>query len=263
MFSSFQFQIFLPLAIPDTSWNSNDWSIISNIVHAFEAFSSVNEIRRQIELTTNTASNLPFGLTQSYQILSSFSHSLRLFISSIPDFQVLPPSEQCSLLQRNLFGLFAFGGVYLMGQSGIFDSTENTMALQPLYGLEMIERIQRLYIQLDSDSILIKILLIALAFSSNSYTNAPRGDSFLSGTFRLFGSQNIYVELLWKYLIHRYEYQSSVERFSSLIQRILHALTLTMEIYQSNPVFQSFIDQLEQSLLVNDPTGILPLWGKT
>ena len=235
-------------------------------MHAFETFDSSKEIRQQIELATSTASSIPLDLTQSCQIISSFSNSFQLFISSIPDFQVFAASEQRSLLRRNFFGLLAFGGIYLMGQSGIFDSVENTMALQPLYGIEMFQRIQTLYAELDFDPVLVKLFLVALAFSSSCYAkhsqdNEPQ-DDFLSGTFRLYGSQNVYIELIWKYLIHRYGYHQSVKRFSSLIHRLLNALNLSIEIYQTNSHFQQLIDQIEQAFIINEQIHV-PLWGKS
>ncbi len=250
--------------------NNSERNIISNVVHAFDTFSPVTDIRRTIEIINTSASNFQFDLSQSIRMISSFLNSLQLFISSTPDFKVLTPSEQWSLLQRNMLGLLSIGGIYLMRESGIFDKPENEMAVLPLYGNEVIQRVKNLSIQLDYDPIVIKLILVALGFSSNCFTKHHRGnidkDSLLLGTFRLFGSQNVYVELIWKYLIHRYNYNESVQRFSILIKRLLDTLKLSIEIYENNQIFQTFIDdnieQVEQSPLINDKT-IIPLWGKS
>ncbi|CAF1496859.1 unnamed protein product, partial [Adineta steineri] len=87
--------------------NSSDWTIISNVIHAFDTFSPVPEIRRTIETITTSASSFQFDLNRTLQLISSFSNCLQLFISSVPDFKILTTSEQWSLLQRNMFGLLS------------------------------------------------------------------------------------------------------------------------------------------------------------
>jgi hypothetical protein len=113
-------------------------------------------------------------------------------------------------------------------------------------------------------------MLITLTFSSNLFTltkdeNMSR-DSLLYGTFRLFGSQNVYVEILWKYMIYRYGFSESVKRFSVLIKLLLDMLQLASDINDSNSIHHTLADQLiEQtgrSLRIDDQENI-SLWGKT
>ncbi|CAF3630414.1 unnamed protein product [Rotaria sp. Silwood1] len=248
---------------------SSERNLISNIIHAFDTFSPISETRHTIEIINTSASSLHFDLSRSLQMISSFLKSIRSFISSTPDFKILTTSEQWSLFQRNMLGLLSIGGMYFMRESGIFDKPENEMAIIPLYGNEVVGQVKTISAQFNCDPTLIKLVLVALAFSSNCYTKQTRRnidkDSLLLGTFRLFGSQNVYVELIWKYLIHRYTYDESVRHFSTFIQRLLDALKLSIEIYENNPIFQTFIDdnaeQIEQSSTTDDKT-IVPLWGK-
>jgi hypothetical protein len=225
-----------------------EWNIISNVVHAFDTFSPVREIRRTIETRNTTASSLQFDINQSIQLITSFSNCLQLFISSTPDFKVLTTSEQWSLMQRNMFGILAIGALYLMRESGIFDKPENELVIVPLYGSEVVQQAKQISEHLAFDPIVIKLMLIALAFSSNCFTNHNREsmdkDSLLFGTFRLFGSQNVYVELIWKYLIYRYNFNESVQRFCKLVTRLLDTIKLSVEIYETNRTYQTFIDTI-------------------
>jgi hypothetical protein len=243
--------------------------MISNVLHAFETYSPIPEIRRAIESVNTSASISQYDVPQSLKMISTFSNSLQLFISSTPDFQILTTAEQWSLFQRNMFGLLSIGAIYLMREAGIFNKPENEMTVLPLYGSELLQKAKIISTQLDCDPTVIKLTLVALAFSSNSFIKHNRGqmdrDSLLLGTYRLFGSQNVYVELIWKYLIHRYNFNESVQRFSILIKRLLDTLKFSIEIYENNQIFQSFIDdtveQVEQSPIINEKT-IIPLWGK-
>jgi len=249
--------------------NASDRTLISNIIHAFDAFNPVGVVRHTIEILNTSASNLQYDVSQSLTIMSLFYNSLQSFVSSIPDFKVLTPTEQSSLFQRNMLGLFCIGGMYLMRESGILDKSENEMILLPLYGIEVLQQAKNICRQLNCDPILFKVMLIALAFSSNCYMLHNRGnidrDSLLLGTFRLLGSQNVYVELMWKYLIHTYDYNIAVQNFSTLIKQLLDTLRFSINLYESNQIHQAFIDttieQTEKSSIVNEKAAV-PLWGK-
>ncbi|CAF1080423.1 unnamed protein product [Adineta ricciae] len=258
----------LDLIKHDSLLTSTDLLTISNIVHAFDTFSPVADIRRTIETLHSSASNSQFDSQQTIQMLSSFSNCLLLFLSSTPDFKVLTTSEQRSLLQRNMFGLLSLGGMYLMRESGIFDTPENEMIVALLYDDDTIRQARLISKRLD-DPTLIKLMLVALAFSSNCLTQANRTnfdrDSLLHGTFRLFGSQNVYVELLWKYLNHEHDDYQAVQRFSKLIKLFLDTFKFSCEVYETNELYQKFIDMVteeaEKSSVINDQT-VIPLWGK-
>ena len=249
--------------------STSDQILISNIVHAFDTFSPVAEIRHTIEVLNTSASNFQYDVSQSLGIMSMFYNSLQSFICSTPDFKVLTPTEQCSLFQRNMLGLLSLGGMYLIHQSGIFDKPENESILLPLYGPDIMKQAKHICQQLNDDPALLKLTLVALAFSSNCYMLHNRGnvdkDSLLLGTFRLLGSQNVYVELIWKYLIHTYDHQLAVQKFSTLIKQLLDTLNFSIYLYENNPIHQAFIDniieQMEKSSISTE-NAIVPLWGK-
>lgn len=261
--------------MPSSHLNSStltnpEWNMISNVVHAFDTFSPVARVRQTMEIITGTASTLRFDLTQSLNFLKSFYQSLRSFISSTPDFKVLTSTEQSSLFQRNMLGLLALGGMHFMRDCQIFEQSEFEMAIIPLFGQEQFQRAKKISQQLDSDPTLVKLLLIALAFSSNcstveGNTTTTEQDTLLLGTFRLFGSQNVYLELIWKYLIHRYGNVESIQRFSNLIKSLLDTLKFFSDIYENNSVFQQFLtdrlQQDEQSTNLSESL-LIPLWGK-
>jgi len=243
--------------------------LISNIVHAFDAFSPVAEVRHTIEMLKTSASDIQYDVSHSLRIMSAFYNSLQLFISSTPDFKVLTPTEQCSLLKRNMLGLLCIGGMYLMRESGIFDKPENEMVLLPLYRAEALQQAKMICQQINGDPVLFKLMLVALAFSSNCYMLHNRGnidkDSLLFGTFRLLGSQNVYVELMWKYLIHTYNHNIAVKEISALVKQLLDTLNFSIDLYENNQIHQAFIDdtieQTEKFSIINEK-AVVPLWGK-
>lgn len=168
-----------------------------------------------------------------------------------------------------MLGLLAVGSMYYMRESGVFDKPENEIAIIPIYGSEIVQKARMISERFDCDPILIKLVLVAMAFSSNCFIQQNRTntdqDSLLLGTFRLFGSQNVYVELIWKYLVDRYSYDGAVKQYSTLVKRLLEVLKFSIEIYENNQIFQKFIDdsagEVERFPIV-DGRSIIPLWGK-
>ena len=151
----------------------------------------------------------------------------------------------------------------------MFENLTNEQVLIPLFGSENVHHTKSISIRLDHDLTLVKLLLMTLLFSSNCYPVNRKDridrDSLLLGTFRLFGSQNVYAELLWRYMLYRYDFRETVRRFDALIKVALDALRLSSYIYQSNELYQNLSDRLaehsERSLALIDDENA-PLWGK-
>jgi hypothetical protein len=91
-------------------------------------------------------------------------------------------------------------------------------------------------------------------------------DSFIFGTFRLYGSQNIYLELLWKYMLYQYGYSETVIRFSKLVKCVLSKISQAASIYMSNGIIHDVIDEVTEKMketLIISQNDSRPLWGKT
>jgi hypothetical protein len=195
--------------------------------------------------------------------------SLQSFINCTPDFRVMTTEEQCSLLQRNMQGLLAFYCVFVFRESGVFYNHNTEYAVTPLYGYNNAQRTKYVTLRLDHDLTLVKLMLITLTFSSNYFMINEEDhiirDSLLNGTFRLFGSQNVYAEILWKYMTYRYGYWEAVRRFDSMIKVSLDALNLVSDIYDSNKTHRDFTENISEQcehVLKLNGSEITPLWGK-
>lgn len=105
-----------------------------------------------------------------------------------------------TILEHNLQGTAGFNCGFVSRKVGLFNSSEFSRSGILAYGLEIICRAKHLKSQLDPDSTLIKLMLVILTFSSNCLImNVPKtihNDKLLEGTFRLFGSQNVYADYI-------------------------------------------------------------------
>jgi hypothetical protein len=209
-------------------------------------------------------------MSQILSMFTSFYSSTESFIGCTADFQILTVGEKCSLYQRNLHGVLHLCATLILRLSGMFDSSMNDKILISVYGFDIWQQTKRIALQFDYDLTITKLTLLILAFSSNCYRVSEHEnmhhDSLLYGTFRLFGSQNVYVETLWKYLIYRYDYYDASLRFARLIKHMLDLLKISEKAQQNNELHQNFLDEItestKQSLVINE-NQFVPLWGKT
>ena len=194
--------------------------------------------------------------------------AMRSFVSSIPDFQILTTDEQSSLLKRNWQAITGLSVLLVLRDSAAFDGPEYTSNAIEVYGTEVVQRARRIRSRMDPDSTLTKLMLVVHTFSSNCLIMAaPRSkqnDSLILGTFRLLGSQNVFVELVWTYMIYRYGYRETVIRFASLVKQMLDMSSHLADSYLTSRAHHQFVDEMvgENKLLVsNNSSSYVPLWG--
>jgi hypothetical protein len=246
-----------------------DWTLLSNVVHAFDNFIPIEETKQTIAHLSICPLGVPLDMSQVLSMFTNFYTSAESFIGCTADFQVLTVGEKCSLYQRNLHGVLNLCATLILRLSGMFDSSTNEHIIMGVYGYDIFQQTKRIALQLDCDLIIIKLTLFILAFSSNCYMvdehENMHHDSLLHGTFRLFGSQNVFVEILWKYMIHRYGYRDTVLRFSALVKQTLDLISLVVNMYRSDKLHQYFVDHTitkATSTIKLDENNSIPLWGK-
>lgn len=210
-----------------------------------------------------------FNTTHTHNLFRTYYTAAQSFVASSPDYKVLTVNEQSSLLKRNLNGLFIFCAEIVCRDLKMLENAAWSNTLTYTLGSDMIERKRYLNSRLEHDTTLIKLMLIIIAFSSNCYMLDERqtiyNDHLLYGTFRLLGSQNVFVDILWKYMIYRYGYRESVLRFSRLVKQTLDLITLVVNMYRSDRLHQNFVDdtiKMATSMIKLDENNSVPLWGK-
>ena len=239
-------------------------------MHAFDKFSIVPTLEETVKNISSSPDQIHLNPVDVLAMIGSTYRAVQSFVSSTPDFQILTTDEQRSLFDRNLNGVSSFGTNLFFRDSNLFDNAQFCTSLITLNGREAVHEIQHCIDHLDTDSTLLKLILLVIIFSSNSFIvhvdQNMHKDSLLYGTFRLLGSQNVYVEVLWKYMIYRYGYYETVMRFSRIIKCIVEKIRHFANNYQTNDLFHNYIDAInekaKETLIMNQNQPII-LWGKT
>lgn len=247
-----------------------NWILLSNILHAYDSFCPVSEVRPIIQFLTKNPIGSQYMFQESQNILSLMCQAFQLSVSATADFRIMTTDEQRALLERNMRGIWALHSMVICSQCNLFDLETSRSIMVPLYGTEKVEYVKFISARLDPDMTLVKLLLMTLSFSSNCFTvdlDQVKGrDCLLAGTYRLFGSQNAYIEVMWKYMLYRYGYFESAKRFAALIKLMLDEMTLASIIYEENKVHHDLTNKIVQDFeraLIIDGSESIPLWGKT
>ncbi len=249
---------------------TSQWILLSNVFHAYDRFNPVSTYNGILKNLSLSPYETRFDAADILKTTSCAFTSLQSFISSTPDFQVLSLNEQQSLLERNLHGMGPFAVSLAFRDTNFFQNSKCYNAFLEFYGSETTMQEEHLINQLDLDSALLRFIILVISFSSNCFIvdihENIHNDSFLFGTFRLFGSQNVYVEVLWKYMLYQYGYYETVVRFTGLIKCALDKIKQTSSLYMSNKIHKNLVDGIvkysQESLIISRNEPVL-LWGKT
>ena len=183
-------------------------------------------------------------------VVISFYTSLQSYINCTNEFRTFTEVEQGSLYQRNFHSITSLAGQLILRESGFFEHTAYMYAFGSLYDAETLARADAIIKRLDYDSTIVKIFLIIISFSSNCFLIGKKEnlqeDHLLRKTRVLFRYQNLYTELLWKYLLFRYGHLAAAIRFSGLVKQMLDLIPLTIDAYTENSAHQLMVNEITE-----------------
>lgn len=202
----------------------HEWNLLSNLINSYDERNLPNQINSY--LTNQICLPLKIRVKENRTLnqIALLYFNIQLFINHCPFFNCLTTDLRNELIRRNINLVGSFNGFYLGKQMKIFENATYSKYLDNVYGLDYTNKILRASQRLESNENLIKILSMILIFSTNyTYDNNNRVE-FKSDTRILFSKQNIFVTLIWKYLIFQYGFQEAILKLSSLIKSILDLL---------------------------------------
>jgi hypothetical protein len=141
---------------------------------------------------------------------------------------------------------FIISKVRLMSCSAYFDT------IGSISHPRVIKFAERVANRLDFDMTVMKLFLAILSFSTISYTvyshSPPMNLSNIKEVLRI---QNAYIELLWRYLVYKYDFKTAVRCLSELIRcffSIHDALVISHDVQWLTDTVDSLVQQTKQAL---------------
>lgn len=169
------------------------------------------------------------------------------YFKNIPEFISINIDDRIRLL-KNHFCIVVNLNEFIMHP----ETTSNLVATwTSLFGIDITERLLKRNQLLEAfayDFILLRLVLIILILSSSNArnTNVVDLDLICDDSLSIFAAQNVYVELLWKYILSRSETEKdAVKFFNKLIMCILYVQNIDMYIDGYIYALQDEIKQIE------------------
>jgi hypothetical protein len=178
------------------------------------------------------------------------------FIERSPYFHNLSTDIRRIIIQNNLNGIGSFNTMLAALEANVFDNENHVARCNEIYGVDYVKESYRLLMKIESNRTLLKIILMILAFSNNcsivtyDYSIKP----ITISSYQLFYIQNIFVSMLWKYLIYQYGYVDAIRCFVRLVKNYLDVLRRTHENVsrQHYQMVHTILEKTTCSLLLDD-----------
>jgi hypothetical protein len=223
--------------------SSSDQVILANIFNAYENSCIV---ARNTHFPT-------FPVIQHTSIHGFLNEIELLFPAFIDYFKHIPEFDQIVMddkvrLVKNHFGIMLNINEQMMHP---VTSSNLIITWTNIYGVDTAARLwkrNKILEQFLFDPILLKVVLIVLVLSSSNarMLESTDIDQICDDPLSIYFSQNIYVELLWRYILSRAVTQEdAVKFFDKLMLCILHMNNLHMFVYSYISHFKEEVKQMK------------------
>jgi hypothetical protein len=223
--------------------SSSDQVILANIFNAYE---NTCIVARNTHFPT-------FPVIQHTSIHGLYNEIALLFppfidyFKHIPEFNKIIMDDKVRLVKNH------FGMMLNINEQVMHPVTSSNLIITwtNIYGVHIAARLwkrNKILEQFLFDPILLKLVLIVLVLSSSNarMVESTDIDQICDDPLSIYNSHNIYVELLWRYILSRVvTEEDAVKFFNKLMLCILHMDNLHMYIHSYISNFQDEIKQMK------------------
>ncbi|UJR15864.1 hypothetical protein I4U23_002790 [Adineta vaga] len=222
----------LNLLFNDSSTLSiKQWSLLSNIINTYDARYPIDNLKKSLEVEANLPVKMRMKLASTnYMNYVTLCYALLIqFLQGVSHFNIVSKGSRSILIERTMSNLGGLNGLFIVRELNLHINYEYITCTIETYGLTIIHEVVKLAHRIDQDGILFKLVLVVLSFSTcynTIYTtdddhNVTLQSNSSLNSMEIFSIQNIYVDVMFKFLLYRYGYDQAVLRFGSLIKTIL------------------------------------------
>ena len=221
------------MAIPhnnSVTLTHDEWNLLSNVLSAYDEQNLVQKTENAIKTQLSLPPKLRSKQMHTLNLLGLFYSSINSFLERSPFFNALSPDLRRLMIENNLNGTGALNLLYTAAQAKLFDHLYLIVNCDRIYGSDYVQENQRLVARLDNNGTLIKLMLMILSFASNSspliYQQSRNSTTHSSESISiaLLRIQNIFITMMWKYLVYQYGFHDAVKRFDHLVKNYLDIL---------------------------------------
>ncbi|CAF1282725.1 unnamed protein product [Rotaria sordida] len=236
--------------------STDQWALISNLSHCYDEYSGLSIGERFMCRQTSLPIKIRFKSAPVVEFIKGLFDETQLLFNNNRDFLSLSMDDRCTLLHTTIKHIGSLSSNFIYHKIDLFSYPAYYDTVGMITNVNSIIATKRVSVRLDFDVIVLKLLLAILCFSTFQYTvysHTPPVN--LTNIQQILYIQNTYTELLWRYLVYKYNFEGAVKCFSDLI-RCLFAVHDTIiaveEIEWFSDKVNSVIQKTEQTLNLYD-----------
>lgn len=205
----------------------DEWNLLSNIIHAYDEQNLAIRTQHFLQQQLTFHPKIRSKATHALEVIGSFYSAVQPLLERTLYFRQLPSEQRRLIVQNNLCGSGTFNSMIAAVEANVYGNQAHIDACNKVYGKEYVEESHRVLKRLETNLTLLKILLLILAFASNSSIvifDHSYDQRISHHTVSLLKIQDVFVTMIWKYLIYQYGYIEAVKRFSNIVKNFLDTL---------------------------------------
>ena len=232
------------------------WNNLSNLVHCFDEHSGLTFANDYLQAQMNLPPKYRFKVSSVGTFLGQLMEQVQSVTEMNRDSQVISLRDRKLLLHNTAEYTTSFGCAFLFRETGLFDQPLYLQAAEVLLKENFIHFAKRLVEHLDSDVVFLKIIVALMSFFTSNYTvYIHEPPTNLDNAISIFHLENIYSDLVWRYLLYKYGHQQAVQCFSNLIRCFLllnDTVVQAHEVRQFTEIIDTVVQTTEEKLHISD-----------
>jgi hypothetical protein len=185
----------------------DEWNLLSNIIHAYDEQNLIVRTQCRFKEQATLPPKLRSNITNTLELIGLYYTAMQPFIESSSHFHASSADIRRIIIQNDYY----------------------TATCNEIYGVDYVQNGYQFMSKMEPNRILLKILLMILAFSTNcSLVTYDHSINFinisLNNTLHLIHIQNIFITMLWKYLVYQYGHRDAIKRLVRLVKNYLDVL---------------------------------------
>ncbi|CAF3836149.1 unnamed protein product [Rotaria sp. Silwood1] len=234
----------------------DQWNLLSNIVNCYEAYNGFLIGESYMHEQHKLPLKLRFKPESVSKLYEMTLEQVQQLYKNNQDFLSLPSHDR-SILLHSTFGHTSTLSLNVIAHPvGLFNYSTYYDVLGTMSHPRVIPIAKRIASRLDFDIVIMRLFLAILSFSTINYTvysDTPPVDS--SNTKQILHIQDTYVELTWRYILYKFNYEQAVETFSDFIRCLfgIHDDIVTgHEVQWFSNTIDSLVQKTEETILHDD-----------
>ena len=241
----------------NSSLDDSQWALISNLVQNYQDAQSLS-ISEMIKCENDSLGIINPSTLQS--LLTSFYETAGRSLRSNADIAHLESHDRSILLHTAATNITCAGGQLIYYHSQLIHYDLVWKYMEEIYGKVAIYYRQLSSKFVESDFIIWKLCIASFALLTNTRIFGKDIQGEYHDITQILKIQDKYAEVLWKYLLYKYDDKEAIKRYVRMIEWFLSLTIFMQDTYNVDAYvndIESLVEQTEMGLILDDVDRII------